>query len=327
VSPTVGPDRWNQLLDRSPQATPFHRYETLTTVAEHTNATFYPMVGRANGDAIGLFPVFEKSYGPVSTLFSPAPDLKVTYLGPALVESADLTCPERERRSLQFINAALNCFSDRFDPEYMLVRTVDRYPDPRPFDWHGFSVSPKHTYVVDISADPEELLTRFSSDARSNIRSHPETCVIELAGPSEIAAIIEQVAARHEAQGMSYTLPVEVVVDLFDSLPDGVVRPYVVRVDGEFVGGMIALEHGDTVYRWQGGAKPDCDISVNDLLDWHIMQDASSRGVERYDLVGANNERIARYKAKFAPELRTFYSMIQSSRSMRVLSKLYKRFR
>lgn len=76
------------------------------------------------------------------------------------------------------------------------------------------------------------------------------------------------------------------------------------RTDGEFVGGIVVLDDGDRVYRWQGGVRVDgYDFPANDLLDWHVMTDALDRGVAEYDLVGADNERISEYKAKFGPVL------------------------
>jgi len=57
------------------------------------------------------------------------------------------------------------------------------------------------------------------------------------------------------------------------------------------------------------------------------MTDAIERGREEYDLVGANNQRLCGYKAKFAPDLRTYYSIQDGTRSMNLVSGLYKQFR
>ncbi len=81
--------------------------------------------------------------------------------------------------------------------------------------------------------------------------------------------------------------------------------------------------------RWQGGVRTDVetDLAVNDLLDWRIMRDAMDRGRTTYDLVGANNRRINRYKAKFNPELHPFYSLERNAAGMKTLAHLYKTIR
>ncbi|MFC7009298.1 GNAT family N-acetyltransferase [Halalkalicoccus salilacus] len=149
----------------------------------------------------------------------------------------------------------------------------------------------------------------LSSDARSNVRNTDEDAYeIEIGGLDEATEIIDRVRERHEEQDTPYFIDDEYISRLYTSFPDGQVKPYTCyTADGEMAGGIVAIEHDDTVYRWQGGTKVDVEIPVNDLLDWHIMEDAKSRGIKRYDLVGANQRRICRYKSKFAPDLAAYH--------------------
>jgi len=319
--------RWNDLCAQSPAATPFHRYECLRVLAGRSDATLHPFVGYQDGRPVGLFPIFERSRRPVTTLFSPVPDHKVPYLGPLLLDRDEWSQAERDRRRRSFLDASLSCFYDRFAPSYVNVRTTPRFADPRQFAWQGFEVVPRYSYVVDLTPGTDELLDAFSNDARRNVRDPPDEVEIREGEHDAIERIIDQVIARHEQQGETYLVTPEYVRALYDALPEGVLRPHEVRLDGTFAGGLITLESGDTIYRWQGGAKPDADAPVNDLLDWHVMCAARDRGRDTYDLVGANNQRIADYKAKFAPELVTFYSMEVSTRPMSLVSTLYKRLR
>jgi len=80
------------------------------------------------------------------------------------------------------------------------------------------------------------------------------------------------------------------------SFPDGTVRPVVCRCEGEFAGGKILLELGDQAIDWISVADRDVDIPVTDLVDWWYITNAVDRGIESYDLAGANNPRLSRYK-------------------------------
>jgi len=55
------------------------------------------------------------------------------------------------------------------------------------------------------------------------------------------------------------------------------------------------------------------------------MRTARDRGLTQYDLVGANNERISKYKAKFSPQLRMYQTIERGTPVMNVVSELYKR--
>jgi hypothetical protein len=323
-----GRDRWNTLVEQSPQTTPFHRYEALEVLADYSKADVHPMVGYKGQEPVGLFPVFSMYKGPVAAAFSPPPEMKVSYMGPALLNFEKLKRRKAERRHSRFVERCLDALESVLNPKFTLLRTSPWYDDPRPFAWNDFEVDLAHTYVVDLSLGCDDLLGRFSGDARRNVTGDVDRDVeITERGAGAVRQIIKQVKARHDEQDESYRLMPETVVALYRRLPKGVIRPYACTVDGTFVGGVVALDDGETVYRWQGGAKPDTDVPINDRLDWRIMTDAIERGREGYDLVGANNKRLCGYKAKFAPDLRTYYSVQDGTRSMNLMSGLYKQFR
>lgn len=321
-------EKWDRYVDRSPQTNPFHRRGSLSTLAEHANAEVHPLVGFKGQEPVGVFPLFEVERMGVSTVFSPPPGLLVPYLGPALLNVEKLKQRKRERRHERFVDGCFEWLEDELDPRYVHVRSDFRYGDLRPLEWNGMEVSPGYTYTVDLSVGEDELLDRFSSDARSNIRGGTDReFTIEEGDGEAIRRIITQVYRRYAAQDESYGVTPGFVIDLKEGLPEGCVRAYVCRVDGRFVGGMVTLEDDRTIYRWQGGAKHDADIPANDLLDWHIMRDAMARGIESYDLVGADSRRLNGYKAKFNPELRTYHQAERAGPAMRLVREAYTRLR
>lgn len=319
-------ETWNGFVERSPYASLFHRYEALSVQAEHAGTDVHPLVGYVGQEPVGVFPLFELARGPIRMAFSPPPELRVAYLGPALLNVDGLKQRKRERRQRQFIEGCLEWADGEFDPSYGHIRINGCYDDFRPFLWNDCDVTLSYTYLVDLTPGPEDLLMSFSRDARSNIRDGEDaTYTIEEGGRAAIYDIIEQVAHRYENQDIDYHVTPRFVTELAARLPDESVRPYVLRIDGEFIGGLLALDDGETVYRWQGGVRTDVetDLSVNDLLDWHVMTEAMERDRTAYDLVGANNPRINRYKAKFNPDLVPFYSVEHGSTVVRTLAHTY----
>ena len=307
--------RWDDLVRRSPRATVFHRSAVLRALAGGAGVTLHPLVGVEDGTPVGLFPVFELDKGPFSAAFSPPPGLWATYLGPVVLSDVDGSYRDVERRRRAFVEVCSRYVERVIDPVYTRVITSYRYDDIRPFQWQGYRAEPRYTYVVELT-DEEELLGRFSSDARRNVRDSYEDHVIEAGGREAIDRILDQVRRRYDEQGEPKSLPYAFARHLHADVDEDVLYPYVYRTDGEFVGGILALAGDDTVYRWLGGVKPavEVDAPVNDLVDWQIMTDAMAAGYGYYDLVGAGNDRINRYKTKFNPTLRTFYRISSDSR-------------
>ena len=321
-------EKWDSYVDRSPQGNAFHYDGSLAAIAEHSDTEVHRLIGYKGQEIVGLFPVFEREILGQSALFSPPPALLVPYLGPALLNIGKLKQRKAERRHGRFVRGCFETLFEEVAPRYVSLRTDGRYTDLRPITWTGFDVTPDYTYTVDLTREEGDLLGSFSSDARSNIRKSEDVeYAVEEGGTEAIRRIITQVEARHTSQGLFYGVTPEFVTDLHRSLPDGRVRPYTIAVDGEFVGGMVTVEDEDTIYRWQGGAKHDADAPANDLLDWEIMTDAMDRGMETYDLVGANNPRLNGYKAKFSPDLRAFHSAERASPAMKLAAEAYTRLR
>ncbi|AEH37628.1 GNAT family N-acetyltransferase [Halopiger xanaduensis] len=318
-------EKWNRYVEQSPQGTLCHELEALRVQADYSDATLHPLIGFKGQEPVGLFPVFEINKQFVTTAFSPPPHLRVPYLGPAFLNMAKLKQRKRERRRQRFMDGCFEWIQSELAPKYGHIRTATAFEDSRPFKWNEYDATPEYTYAVDLTLDEDDLLMTFSSDARSNIRNTDDAYEIEVGGPEEIRLIHEQVKNRYESQDIGFDVPVEFVLDLAEQSANGHVRPYTLRVDGDFIGGILALEYGGTTGRWMGGVRTDADVDVatNDLLDWSIMQDGLENGLETYDLVGADTRRINRYKAKFNPELRTYYSLEYGKWGMRRLASLY----
>lgn len=318
-------DRWNGLVDRSPHGTPFHYREFVDVVAGETDSDPHFLIGYAGQEPVGVFPVYERKLGPVTAVFSPPPDRQVTYHGPALVNLDKLKRRKRDSRQSKFLEGALESIESEISPRFTHFRTSSRFCDARPFDREGFELGLGYTYVVDLSPGADALLDSFSSDARRNVREGEDVDYeVTLGDVGDVRRIVQQVKARHDAQGESYSVTPSYVTDLYRSLPEGTLRPYVCHVEGEYAGGIVALDGGDTVYRWQGGVKLDADAPVNDLLDWHVICDAIERGRSRYDMVGAHKPSIARYKAKFAPELECYLELESGTPALSLAADVYR---
>ncbi len=303
-------DEWNRHVERSTETNPFHRAEALARQAAETNTTIHALAGFKGQEPVGVFPIFVLEKGPFAAAFSPAPRSWSCYLGPAMNDLDSLKQRKADRRVRRFLEGCLDWLEAECRPVYCKF-TTGRFDDLRPFAWNEYDVTPGYTYVVDLDVPADDLVDRFSSDARRNVQSVPDDVVVAEGDASDVEDIVHQVAARYESQGRPFQLSPEYVRSLYESLPDGALRPYVCRIDGEFCGGILVLESNGMLLRWQGGVKTgeDVDVAVNDVLDWQIMRDGLESGIERYDLVGAGVPSINRYKAKFNPRLETHYTV------------------
>jgi hypothetical protein len=322
-------EKWDDYAERSRHGTAFHQQAALDVLARHTDTTVHSLVGFKGQEPVGIFPVLEARKGPFTAVFSPPPGLWVFYLGPALLNVGKLKQRKAEKRHRRFVTACLRWVDQTLDPKYALVKLHPNYDDPRPFEWQEFATTPKYSYEVDLDVSAEDLRKRFSRSARKNIEAGQESALaVDEGTRGDIRRIIEQVTRRYEQQGKSFTVDPSFVIDLYDALPDGQIRPYVVSEDGQYRSGMVTVEFGDRIDRWQGGVKPtDVEVPVNDQLDWHIMREAMDRGRTVYDLNGANVASLCEYKSKFNPDVVTYQELTRAPTGVDLASKLYLKLR
>lgn len=322
-------DAWDDRLSRSPHRTAFHRLDVLRVLAEQSGATLYLLVGHKGQEPVGLFPVFELTKGPVSTVFSPPPGLGVPYLGPVLLNFRKLRQRKFEKLNRRFVGGALEWVDDHVDPKFTYLTPGPRYDDARPLQWNDFDVSPRYTYELDLTAGREALVESFTRDARSSItNSDPDDYTIERADDAGFDYVLGRINDRYDEQDGGLHLDPSYVSGLREALPDGGLRVYVGRVDGDPASGAITLHHGERVSFWQGGPRPDRDVDVpiNDLLHWHAITDGIDDGRCVFDFVGANTPRLCRYKSKYNPDTARYVEAERGTRAMNAVSSLYRRF-
>ena len=306
----------------------FHRPEALAVLDEHASSDLELYGGFKGQEAIGLLPVFTSSRLVGTTIMSPPPSMNVPRLGPVVTP----TSPKQrkiERVNRDFTEAVL----EEMDTDLLsLFRTVchSAYADPRPYLWEDYDLTTQFTYVVDLAdTTADEVLASFSSGLRREIRDARDLDVsVAVEGLDGARAVYEATKERYEEQDRGFPLSWEYVRDLVEGL-DEHARVYVARgPDGEFLSGITALYSTDDAYFWQGGTRAEYDgVSVNSLLHWRIvtdvLEDPSLDGVTGYDLMGANTERLCRYKSKFAADLVPYYVVESDGVGMDVAKATY----
>ena len=306
----------------------FHRPAVLRALDDHTSAELR-LYGAFKGEQrVGLWPVFVRQTPVATAAFSPVPSMGVPRLGPILTPASPKR-RKREKLNLTFLGEVLDELTGDATPSLLWFVCSADYDDPRPFAWRDLSVTPRFTYRVPVGDDVDAQLNSFSRSLRREIRDAEDLDItVEIEGERGIRRVFEETMARYEEQDDDYRLPWSYVRDLTADL-DERARAYVARdPDGEFLGGITVLYSNDAAYFWQGGTRATYEsVSVNSYLHWRIIRDIATGdpfdSVSAYDLMGANTERLCRYKAKFGGELVPYFAVESDGELMRLAKRAY----
>ncbi|PSQ16135.1 GNAT family N-acetyltransferase [Halobacteriales archaeon QS_8_69_26] len=309
--------------------TVFQRSEVLSVLDEYAESDL-ELYGAFKGqEAVGLIPVFVTDYAVGRTVCSPPVSRGIPHMGPVFMPTSPKQ-RKRERGNAEFLRGVVDALED--DPRLTVFRVLCRpdYTDPRPYAWSDQRITPYFTYVLDVGdRSTEDLLAGFTRDLRSEIRKSRDLDMeISVEDDGAAARVGADVAERYAEQGESTAVTPGFVEDVVSALGHRA-RTYVARDPaGEYLGGIVVLYADDTAYFWQGGVAGNYEgVSVNSALHWEILTDIATDppvdSVDRYDLVGANTERLSEYKAKFGGDLVPYYLAESDGPGMGVAKRAY----
>ncbi len=325
---SVGLEEWGAVLpDEGFEV--FHTPAALSVLDEHTDGRMELLVGYKGDHAVAVCPAFvvDRAVGRLVT--SPPPSMGVPGLGPLVTPNS----PKRrkvERANRRFAAGIREELA--LDERTTLFRIAcsPSYGDPRPYIWAEDAVDVSFTYRLDLAdRTAEAALADASKSFRRSVRDGRALDRPVVVGDlDDTRAVFEQTRARYEEQDRGFTLEWPYVRDLVTAL-DERARTYVLRdEDGTVVSGVVVLYSNDYALYWLGGTRAEYDgTSVNAAIHWRIVEDVADdppvASVSGYDLMGADTERLAKYKSKFGADLVAAYEMESGGAPTAVAKRLY----
>ncbi len=314
---------WDELLTLSSHATIFHEWEWLKIAEKHSKWAFYPLVCFKGMEPVFVLPTFYKKLKTLNLIFSPPPGLAIPYLGPLIPNDASLKrsiVEHNYRSSLK----AISEFLDSFNADYTRIFTPPNFSDVRPFKWNGFTAEPFYSYAIDLGRSREELWMSIEKKLRQNVKkAKRQNFEIYEGGVRELKEVVKLVNKRYDEQNRKADVNLEYLEDIYRAFRENV-RVVVVEKDGEIITGIIDLVYRDCVSSWIGNPK----VSVagtypNDLLNWHVIEKAHEEGFRRYEIIGANTERLTEFKVRYNPDTMLYFLLSKKNLKATLANGIY----
>ncbi len=302
-------EKWDMLVENSPYGTIFHTWEWLKIMEKHVNMKLYPIIGMKGSNIIGIYPLFLHRNFILRYVFSPPPWVAVPYLGPVILEYEKLKQDKRESVFIAFQRKVDEFIREEMKAHYSLIKTAPGILDARPLKWNGYIVEPIYNYVIDLRKGADFAWKMFKRELRKNISiAQKKGISVREGSRDELEWIYETIVTRYEEQNRKTSLSKGYLIDLFNTFHPQNMKIFVAKYNGELISGAIKICYKNKLLSWIGHAKTELRGIPNDLLQWEIIKWATEHGLEYYELVGANTERLCLYKSKYNPSLSICFS-------------------
>jgi hypothetical protein len=275
---------WEDACAAFADATAFHRYDFLQSIAPLLDCRFIPLRVLLRDQPVGVAPLMVKGLGPFCTInWVPFP-----YLGPLVpaelipVTLSALRLEAKRRRAVNHQQSFSQVTGG-----------------------HGgeFTSCTDRTFVVPLSGrSDQELLTAMHHSRRKEIRSAQrigfEVCTAETVDFRLMDVWLKPV---YSAQGLPTAYRPGTYERIFDALYNAPRSLFhAARIDGRTVALAVVFSTARRAFAWQSAVDPSFRSKFPQvLLKWHALRWARDAGATEFDLVGAPNEGIANYKSRF----------------------------
>jgi len=305
---------WDQFVDSSPFGTIFHKSIWLQPVAGFQQLSF-DVVGCFKGGQLtgGMALAWKKKFGKIPVIQMP---LKTPFFGPVISYSDTKYRSKIESQVLTATTALTDFLKSRY--QHIHAQFPPAFTDVRPYVWNGFEAGVHYTYMGDLTA-ASQLLEGFDSDIKRRIKKARELDHQIIVESSEkniaFAWELEQASFKRQNFGL-VSLGKEEFTAFIRKLAElDAAEVHTITHEGSPVASVVSIldKVKNVAYYWMAGAqKESLSTGLNQLLIQDIVERYINTGLEKFDLVGADTDTIARYKSTLNFPLVPIYSVTHS---------------
>lgn len=320
----ISTEEWQDHSGKFPQASFFHTLEWLQVLRmgfPHVEVKLYVILNEQD-KIIGLLPVELAQKGPFKLGGSPLPGLFTPYQGPLLLESSNAVLKKVPVRAAEMLK--VHYFALSFPPD-------DQNGMPLGEDSANWEV--KKTLLLDLTKGPEELWKNFKAQTRNKVRQ-AERQGVEIYEAESLDSWLEDYYVMHKAVYSRQKMKPPAKPAFYQALWDHLygkeqLKVILAKHEGKTIAGGIFPIYKDTLYFLDGASFREYQkLRANNLIQWHIISWAASKGLHFYDMVGANVPSIAHFKRGFGgAEVEYPYFHMTRGLLGKIGYRLYQRYR
>jgi lipid II:glycine glycyltransferase (peptidoglycan interpeptide bridge formation enzyme) len=165
------------------------------------------------------------------------------------------------------------------------------------------TVQPRRTILVNLDAEPDELLQRMKQKTRYNVRlARRKGVTVRSGDEGDLPAFyrLMETTAQRDGFGIHTQAYYEAAHRLFVSSGQG--NLLLAEYDGQLLAGLVVLAgvHGTTAcYMYGASSDEHRNLMPTYLLQWEAMIWAQEQGCRVYDLWGVPDENEAKLEVEF----------------------------
>ncbi len=314
---------WDEIVEKSPQATVVHKLDWLQTIEKHTHSKLYLFVGYLGNQIVAAIPFFYRKSFFIKSISSPPGSEMIQNLGPIIPGYDIIKQDKREFYFREFQKELDRYITKIIKPDSISIITAPNLIDSRPYIWNDYIVTPKYNYVKNIE-NLDIVWRDFKKQLRKNIEGAKYAgIVIEEGNLKDYNFIIDSLSKRLDEQELIFPSKKEYLIDIFNKFYPDNIKIFVAKNSYKPITGIIVLAYKDRLSIWIGATQTEIKgVYPVDLLQWNIIEWGNKHGYRFCEILGANIPSISYFKSRYNFELEIYYSVQKSRGVLRILNAI-----
>lgn len=311
------PKIWDKFNLCSPQSNPFQSYEWLRTYSKIFNLSQNIVFVKRGEEVISglIYASKRKIFFDVST------PLPFSYYSGVMFRS--FKGQKIQKEIVEKNEAILKIHRHLIENlDFFIMKLHYTVVDIRQFRWLGYSVKPRHTFILDISS-LESLWDRFNNSLRRKIRDAQEKGFI-VVRTNDVTNLAEQQILSLERSGKKFFVEFDTLKKLLEDLVEKnlLIVYHLIDKNNQVLSSRGVSVWNGKAYDVVAGMLEKNVGNSSHFLMWKIFEDLASNGVKEFDFCGADIESVAFFKMQFGGEIKVSFEVSYAKGILKLLSQV-----
>lgn len=258
-----------------------------------------------NKELIGAFSLYKHKRAKIFTQLAPAPFMPTN----GLFVIDNTTNPAQKN---SFNKKVMELLSEFMEQQQGAIKTFlfpVNYTDMQPFTWKGYKVSPKYTYLLNLTEPEDKLLENMSPERRKNIKKAIKDGVF--AKKEEFSQKAKELITNtfiNQGLKVDYT----VLDKILTSFSKNKNASFFVSYNSNntpIAANFCVFDETKSYYLFGGYDNENKHEGAGVLAMWEAIKFAKEMGINTFDFEGSMVPQIEKYFRGFGGELLPYYEV------------------